>query len=146
MINITSERLKARNIFICRYFIFMSSWNFVLSWIEHENVLKPRGPVKFNKKKVIAHCKFSHLKFVNRIYRKLLSKGASNWASWFRMISEIAWRAPSLWTSKWLGAQCFINAIYYLLFVVAVMTLTDKLVLGSQYLTNPISGLLETSD
>ena len=37
MINTTSERLKAWNIFICRYLsFFMSSWNFVLSWVEHE--------------------------------------------------------------------------------------------------------------
>ena len=32
----TTERLKARNFFICRYFKFMSCWNFMLSWVEHE--------------------------------------------------------------------------------------------------------------
>ena len=31
MINTTSERFKARNFFICRYLVNMSSWNFVLS-------------------------------------------------------------------------------------------------------------------
>ena len=42
MINRTSKRLKARNFFICGYFSFLSSWNFVLSWVEHEKVLYPR--------------------------------------------------------------------------------------------------------
>ena len=31
MINTTSERLKAKNFFICRYLFFISSKNFVLS-------------------------------------------------------------------------------------------------------------------
>ena len=34
IINITFERPQARNFFICQY--FMSSWNFLLSWVEHE--------------------------------------------------------------------------------------------------------------
>ena len=33
MINTTCERPKARNWFICCNFSFMSSWNFVLSWV-----------------------------------------------------------------------------------------------------------------
>ena len=37
MINTTSKRLKARNFFICQYFSFTSSWNVVLSLVEHEN-------------------------------------------------------------------------------------------------------------
>ena len=37
MINTTSERLKARNFFsFVGSLAFMSSWNFVLSWVEHE--------------------------------------------------------------------------------------------------------------
>ena len=44
MINTTSERLTTRNFFICRYFSFMSSWNFVRSCFEHEKhfiILRP---------------------------------------------------------------------------------------------------------
>ena len=33
MINATSEGLRARYLFICRYFSFMSNGNFVLSWV-----------------------------------------------------------------------------------------------------------------
>ena len=44
MINTTSERLKTRNFFICRYFSFMSNWNFVLSWVEHEKDFTTSGP------------------------------------------------------------------------------------------------------
>ena len=44
MINTTSERLKAVNFFICRYFSFMSSWNFLLSWVEHEKSFITSGP------------------------------------------------------------------------------------------------------
>ena len=40
MINTTSERLKARNFFICRYF----RWNFVLKWVEHERSCITLGP------------------------------------------------------------------------------------------------------
>ena len=36
IINTTSERLKTRHFFICWYFSFMTSWNFMLSWVEHE--------------------------------------------------------------------------------------------------------------
>ena len=36
MINTTSERFKARNLFICRNLMFMSSCNFVLSSLKHE--------------------------------------------------------------------------------------------------------------
>ena len=36
MINTTSESLKARKFGILRLFSLMSSWNFVLSWVEHE--------------------------------------------------------------------------------------------------------------
>ena len=82
MINATSERLKARNFFICRYLVFMSrceicyacnypvtweeahwcgwwpctctliknpimmmSWNFMLSWVEHEKSFITSGTV-----------------------------------------------------------------------------------------------------
>ena len=44
MINTLSERLKARSLFICRYFSFLSSWNFMLSWVEHEKSLITSGP------------------------------------------------------------------------------------------------------
>ena len=44
MINTTSERLKVRYFFICRYFSFMSSWNFVLGWVEHEKSFITSGP------------------------------------------------------------------------------------------------------
>ena len=44
MINTTSERLKAANFNICPYFIFfMSRWNFMLSWVEHEKSLITLG-------------------------------------------------------------------------------------------------------
>ena len=39
----TFERLKTRNFFICRYLSFYEQLNFVLSGIEHEKVLYPRG-------------------------------------------------------------------------------------------------------
>ena len=47
MINTTSERFKARNFFICQYFscCFLTSYNFMLSWVEHKKVLKPRGQI-----------------------------------------------------------------------------------------------------
>ena len=39
VINTTYERLKAINFFVCWYFSFMCSWNFVLSWVEHEKFI-----------------------------------------------------------------------------------------------------------
>ena len=48
MINTTSGRLKARNFFVCQYFSFMSRWNFVLSWVEHEKSSINSGPGFFN--------------------------------------------------------------------------------------------------
>ena len=48
MINTTSETLKARNFLICQYFNSTSSWNFVLSWVEHEKSCITSGPVKHN--------------------------------------------------------------------------------------------------
>ena len=44
MINTTSERLKARNSSFVSILVFMSSWNFVLSWVVHEKFynLRPR--------------------------------------------------------------------------------------------------------
>ena len=45
MINTTSERLKARNFFIHRlFFVYISSWNFVLRWVEHEKSFTTSGP------------------------------------------------------------------------------------------------------
>ena len=44
MINTTSVSLKAWNIYIYSIFIFMSSINFMLSWVEHEKVLQPQYP------------------------------------------------------------------------------------------------------
>ena len=43
MINTTSERLKAKNFFIS-ILVFMSSWNFLLSWVEHKKRLITSGP------------------------------------------------------------------------------------------------------
>ena len=48
MINTTSQRLKARNFFICRYFSFMSRWSLVLSWVEYEKSFITSGPVLLN--------------------------------------------------------------------------------------------------
>ena len=44
MINTTSERLKARNSSFVSILVFMSSWNFVFSWVVHEKFhnLRPR--------------------------------------------------------------------------------------------------------
>ena len=44
MINTTSERLKARNYFICRYFSFYEQLKFVLSSVEHEKSFVTSGP------------------------------------------------------------------------------------------------------
>ena len=44
MINTTSKILKARTVFIFQYFVFMSSWNFMLSRAEHEKSFITLGP------------------------------------------------------------------------------------------------------
>ena len=44
MINTTSERLKARNFFICGYFSFYEQLNFVRSEVEHEKSFITSGP------------------------------------------------------------------------------------------------------
>ena len=44
MINATSERLKPRNFFICRYFSFYEQLKFVLSRVEHEKSCINSGP------------------------------------------------------------------------------------------------------
>ena len=44
MINTTSERLKARTSLFVRILVFMSIWNLVLSWIEHEKSFITSGP------------------------------------------------------------------------------------------------------
>ena len=44
MINTKSERPTANIFFICRYFKFLSSWNFVLCWVEHEKSFITSGP------------------------------------------------------------------------------------------------------
>ena len=44
MMKTTPERLKARTFFICRCLVFMSTWNFVVSWVEHEKSFITSGP------------------------------------------------------------------------------------------------------
>ena len=47
MINTTSKRLKLKHetFSVFGILVFMSSWNFVLSWVEHENSFINSGPV-----------------------------------------------------------------------------------------------------
>ena len=47
MIDTLSESLKARQIFNCQHFSFMSIWNFILSWVGHEKLYNVQKSLKF---------------------------------------------------------------------------------------------------
>ena len=44
MLNETSESLKARKVGLFQQFSFISNWNFMLRWVEHEKSLITSGP------------------------------------------------------------------------------------------------------
>ena len=95
MINTTSEKLKARNFFIWRYFPFyMSSWNFMLNCVEYEKSFITSSPRLFSwagwfASYLMANSedRFSHIE----AYLSNAFPGTTGMHARFDYISEVSW-------------------------------------------------------
>ena len=97
MINTTSERLTARNFIICPYFSFMSSWNSMLSLVEHKKGFITSGlGLPWS-----TLCQYQ-MCFWMYLYEKTFEKRHNTYLIYFIQSDNGYWIANTLFSEIWL--------------------------------------------